>query len=251
MDPILILAAALVGYLSGSISFARIVAGRIDPTVDVTIIETVVGDGNVFTSTSASATAVRMKVGRRWGVLTGCLDMLKVALPVLAFSLLFPAEPYRFVAAAAGHVGHNHPLYHRFIGGRGETSIYGALWVIDPIGAILMICGGAVLGFLAGNILVFRWGGMALMIPWFALTKSDPAYLAWILFAVGFYLFSMRPELTQYAAMQATGHKASNEEVADEFGMGARLGRAIDRYGIPALVGRLRGAPAQHGEGDA
>lgn len=231
---------AIVGYLLGSVSFARLVAGRIDPSVDVSFIETTVGDGNVIRSTSASATAVRIKVGRRWGLLTGFLDMAKVAIPVLACSLLFPDGPHRYVAAAAGHLGHNLPVYHRFVGGRGETSIYGALAVLHPIGALLMLLAGSLLGFLAGNILVLRWGGMALMIPWAILTSGDPAYVAWIVFAVGFYLVSMLPEIRQYVAMQGGSHPTTNEEVADEFGMGAGLGRAIDRWSIPSLIGRVR-----------
>jgi len=52
----------------------------------------------------------------------------------------------------------------------------------------------------------------------------------------------MRPELRQYGAMRGQGTDPTNEEIAVEFGMGAGLGRALDRYGLlPALARRIRG----------
>lgn len=240
MDLAMALIAIAVGYLLGSISFARIVAGRVDPTADVTRIETVVGEGVTFISDSVSATVVRMKVGRRYGILTAVLDMLKVALPTLAFKLAFPDESYFLLVAAAGLVGHDWPLYHRFKGGRGETAIYGALLVIDPVGVIVTLILGMVLGFALGNILVLRWAGMILLIPWFWLTTGDPALVAYMVFADAVYLFAMRPELGQYFAMRGDHVDPTNEEIADEFGMGAKLGRAIDRYGLPGLFARGR-----------
>lgn len=244
IDPVLVLAAAVVGYLAGSLSPARFVAARVDPTADVTRIETELGHGVTFVSTSVSGTAARMKLGRRYGILVALLDMAKVAVPVLVFGLLYPDAPYRFVAAAAGIVGHDWPIFHRFLGGRGESSVYGALAVLDPVGAVVTILLGSVLGFVAGNILVLRWGGMVLMIPWAWLVRGDPAFTAYMAFAVATYLFAMRPELGQYMAMRDQAIDPSNEEIADEFAMGGRLGRAIDRWGGPALLRRLRGSGA-------
>lgn len=240
MDPVVALSAAVVGYLLGSISFARLVAHAVDPTADVTRIETSLGEGVSFTSDSVSATAVRMKVGRRYGILTAVLDMGKVALPTLVFRLAFPDQPYHLIVAATGLIGHDWPIYHRFLGGRGETAIYGALLVIDPAGVVVTLILGMGLGFLLGNILVFRWAGMILLIPWFWIARGDPALVAYMVFADAVYLFAMRPELSQYFGMRHDQVDPTNEEIADEFGMGARLGRAIDRYGLPGLISRLR-----------
>ncbi len=243
MDPVIALLAVAVGYLLGSISFARIVAGLVDPTADITKIETVVGEGVTFTSDSVSATAVRMKVGRRYGILTATLDMLKVAIPTLLFKLAFPGEPYFLLVAAAGLIGHDWPVYHRFLGGRGETAIYGALLIIDPVGVVVTLVLGMVLGFALGNILVLRWAGLVLMIPWFWVTTGEPTFVAYMVFADLVYLFAMRPELGQYLSMRTEHVDPTNEEIADEFGMGASLGRAIDRYGLPGLIARLRSNP--------
>ena len=180
MDPLIALVAVAVGYLLGSISFARLVARRVDRTVDVTYIVTEVGDGVTFTSDAVSATSVRMKLGKRYGLLVALLDMAKVAVPVLVLRLLYPGEPYLYLAAAAGVAGHNWPVYHRFKGGRGESAIMGALLVIDPIGLVLMLTLGMVIGFLAGNILVLEWTGFILMVPWLWLTTGDPAAVAFM-----------------------------------------------------------------------
>lgn len=238
MDPLIAGAALVAGYLLGSISCARLVARVVNPAADVTQIVTEMRGGTTFTSDTVSATAVRMNVGRRYGILTALLDMSKVAVPVLAFRLLFPGEPYAYLAAAAGLIGHDWPLYHRFKGGRGESVMLGALLVLDPVGLIGMTIAGMVIGFLSGNILVLRWAGFILLIPWSFAVNGIAAGL-YIVFAVLVYVFAMRPELKQYLALRA-GENPSNEEIADEFGMGVGLGRAIDRYGIPGLIAGRR-----------
>jgi glycerol-3-phosphate acyltransferase PlsY len=243
VDPLIALVAVVVGYLLGSISFARVVARRVDRTVDVTYIVTEVGDGVTFTSDAVSATSVRMKLGKRYGLLVALLDMAKVAVPVLALRLLYPGEPYLYLAAAAGVAGHNWPVYHRFQGGRGESAIMGALLVIDPIGLVLMLTLGMVIGFLAGNILVLEWTGFILMVPWLWLTTGDPAAVAFMVSVLGMWAIAMIPEFRQYAAMIKLPNAPTNEQVVQEYGMSARLGRAMDNYSIPALVKRYRSTP--------
>jgi len=43
-----------------------------------------------------------MTLGRRFGCLTALLDMAKVAIPVLAFRLWAPDQPYYLIVAADG-----------------------------------------------------------------------------------------------------------------------------------------------------
>jgi glycerol-3-phosphate acyltransferase PlsY len=243
MDWGLAAAAAIIGYLAGSISFARIVTqARGGDPKRLERIEVALGEGEVFVSDSVSATAVRMTMGRRWGILTALLDMAKVAIPTLAFGLWMPGEPYNLIAAAAGLVGHDLPVFHGFKGGRGESPIYGGLLVINPVAVVGTTLLGALVGFLVGNILVLRWAGMILLIPWLWLATGDLATLAYIVFVDAAYLIAMRPELSQYGAMRTHGTDPNNEEIALEFGMGVRLGRFLDRYAPgPALLRAVRG----------
>ena len=183
-----------------------------------------------------------MKLGKRYGLLVALLDMAKVAIPVLLLRLLYPGEPYLYLAATAGVAGHNWPIYHRFKGGRGKSAIMGALIVIDPVGLVLMLTLGMVIGFLAGNILVLEWTGFVLMVPWLWLTTGDPAAVACVVSVLAMWAVAMIPELRQYAAMIKLPNAPTNEQVVEEYGMSARLGRAMDNYSIPALVKRFRPA---------
>ena len=240
VDLAVVLLAAISGYLAGSISSARLAARRVAPDVDITRIVTTVGDGIEFTSDTVSATALRMKVGRRYGLLVVGLDMLKAIVPVLAFRLAVPDQPAFVVAAAGVLIGHNWPVWYRFKGGRGESVILGSLLVFDPVGLVAMLGLGMLLGFLAGNILVLRWAGFILLVPWLAIVAGSPAMAAWMVFADVVFAIAMIPELRQYLAMRRLANDPSNEEIALEYGMGASLGRALDRYSIPGLLGRLR-----------
>lgn len=231
---------AALGYLLGSISFARLVAWRIDPSAQIDRIDVRLSSGAVFTSDSVSATAVRVHVGTRFGVLTGVLDMLKVAIPTLIVRRLKPRQQAHLVVAASGLVGHDYPIFHRFKGGRGESPIYGTMLALDPAGVLATTVAGVLVGFLSGNLLILRWAGMVLLVPWAAVIRRNGPLATYALFANGVFFWSMRPELAQYAAMLNDDADPSQEEIAAEYGMGARLGRALDRYGVPGLVGRLR-----------
>ncbi len=234
--------ATAIGYLAGSISFARLVVAWRGVDADIERIEVPLGHGETFVSDSVSATAVRMTLGPRFGCLTALLDMAKVAIPVLAFRLAAPDQPYFVVVAAAGLIGHIRPIFHGFKGGRGESVIYGSLLVIDPVAVVGTTLLGAVVGFVLGNILVLRWAGMILLVPWLWVATADPWIVGYMVFADVVYALAMRPELSQYWRMRGKGTDPTNEEIAIEFGMGRALGRGLDRYGlVPAMARAIRG----------
>jgi glycerol-3-phosphate acyltransferase PlsY len=231
----LIVLAAVLGYLLGSLSFARIVGRMVDPTADVTRIIEELPDGHTFESDSASATAARMALGTRWGVTTGLLDMAKVGVPALIWVLLYPDTPaYGLISGVAGHLGHVLPLYHRFVGGRGESAVYGVVLLLDPLGALATTVAGAVIGLLIGHILIFRWAGLILLMPWMAWWHDDPAYVVYMVAANAIYWTSMVPELRQYVHLLKQGAPMTQEEIAGSFAMGESLGRIMDRYSLLA-----------------
>jgi len=231
--------AGLVGYLAGSLSCARIVTWIVSPGSGVApIVEERDYLDETYESDTVSATAVRLQLGMKYGCLTGILDMLKVALPTLAFRWWIPDTPYHLVVAAAGVIGHNWPVYHRFKGGRGESAMFGGLLAIDPLGVVVTNMVGTVFGALIGNIIVLRWGGMFLMVPWLAYRTGHWAYVAYMLVVLAAYFVALRPDLAQYLKFRKQERAPSQEDIADFLAMGRRLGRFMDRYSLLALLRR-------------
>ena len=100
MEPRFVLLAAAVGYLCGSISFARIVTRIFAPQEDITRTEIrAPGSDDTVTAGFVSATTVSMHLGARLGFLTVVLDMLKLVVPTLGFRLLWAGEPYYLVSS--------------------------------------------------------------------------------------------------------------------------------------------------------
>ena len=159
------LASSALGYLFGSLSFARLVYFLVRKTTKIEpFSEPVSHSGETFESNLVSATLVTKKLGPKYGCLTSVLDMLKIALPTLAIKLLFTLQPWFLLTSLFGIVGHNYPVWYRFKGGRGESSIIGSLLVINWFGIFLANAAATVLGFIAGSVLVVRWSAYVLMI---------------------------------------------------------------------------------------
>ena len=232
--------AGIIGYLFGSISSARLVARRYAPGTDLSMIRQPIPNTDiVFESDSVSASMVRLQVGTRYGCLTAILDIAKVALPTLAFKLLFPENSYFLIVALFGLVGHDWPIYHRFKGGRGESAIIGGMLVIDPIGLLITNLIGSFIGWLVGDVLVLRWSFLILLIPWLWFSTHEPAYLIYAIAVNLIYWGKMTPELKQFIHILKQGGLSTQEEVAGDMAMGQKLGRFLDRYGAPSLVRRL------------
>jgi len=171
----LLVAAAVVGYLCGSVSFARIIGRILAPGEDFTRIELHdKGQQRTLELDLVAATSVATKLGPKAGMLTALLDLLKALLPALAFRLLFPGAPYFLAAAAFGVVGHNWPLYHRFRGGAGESAALGGLLVVDWLGVLVLPLAGMFLGLAVfRSIVVASVLWLVLLPPWVWLRTRD------------------------------------------------------------------------------
>jgi glycerol-3-phosphate acyltransferase PlsY len=153
-DPsILSLALVLAAYLAGSIPFGLLFARA--RGVDIRR----QGSGNI------GATNAARVLGKRVGAIVLLLDALKGALPVAAARWLVAggAVPAWLAGACAlaAVVGHCHPLWLRFSGGKGVATSLGVFVVLDPLAtgiaaavfAIVYALGRVVsLGSLAGAI---------------------------------------------------------------------------------------------------
>lgn len=107
----------LIAYLIGSINFSIIICKF--KNIDIKK----VGSGN------AGATNMVRALGKKYGVIVFLLDFLKGA--VSCAIARFFAEDFVIFAGIFAILGHIFPLYHGFKGGKGVSTTYGAVAVIN------------------------------------------------------------------------------------------------------------------------
>ncbi len=234
--PIAILA-GVTGYLIGSISFARLVVRIRAPEGDVSTIKHHMGGGTeTFESGSIGATAVRHQLGTRYGCLVGILDILKGLLPTLVFKLWQPDAAYYLITAILAVVGHNHPLHYGFRGGRGLSTLYGGFLVLDWIGVLVTNIGGMLLGGLLGQVMIMRYAGLLLMIPWIWIRTHDTTKLAYVLVANALFWYAISPELRQVLRLRTAEERPDEQQLAEMMGMGS-VYRMLGRFSLANLLG--------------
>jgi glycerol-3-phosphate acyltransferase PlsY len=191
-------AAAIISYLIGSISFARLVARWWTSGKDVTQHEIgVEGTEDKYKVLSVGGNSVGSMLGAKAGMMVGMLDILKVFLPTLFFKLYFPDQPACFLTAAiAGMIGHIWPIYYRFHGGSGFSAIMGGLLVIDWLSVLVTPVAGLLLGMLVlRNMVVASISWVWLLIPWFWWRfEGEPAYLVYSMAVNILFILAMIPE---------------------------------------------------------
>jgi acyl phosphate:glycerol-3-phosphate acyltransferase len=247
VDLLVACAAGLSGYLLGGISFARIVV-RVKTGGAVAPIELVTPDGQGRLRADAiSASAVRLQLGPRYGILVGVLDILKAFAPTLVWRLAQPDQPYFLICAAATVFGHDWPVYYRFRGGNGQSVILGGMLAIDWVGAL--VTNGMALGLgmtVLRDGLIGDIGGIPLLIPWlWWQTDGDPAYLAYAVAVNIAFWVSFRGTLSGYLALKRAGHLPTAEHAVRMFRMDFPIMRSLSRrrYAeIDALSGPAAGA---------
>jgi glycerol-3-phosphate acyltransferase PlsY len=111
----------LLGYLTGSVPFAYLLARRVG--IDVRV----AGSGNV------GAANVLRTTGTGRAVLVMGLDVAKGALAVLLAGVANAGVTLTALAAAAAVVGHIYPVWLRFHGGKGVAVAAGVFVVLTPV----------------------------------------------------------------------------------------------------------------------
>lgn len=230
----LALLAAAVGYFLGAISFARVIARLVAPDHDITQTEMdVPGSDEKFQMGVVSATTIGMHLGTRYGLLTTVFDMLKAVLPTLAFKLAFPGTHYFLIVAAASMAGHNWPIYHRFKGGRGLSTLYGGFLVADWVGSLVTSFAGMAIGlFVIRDVLISYLVGLWLMIPWLWFRWKEPAYLIYGIVTNLFFVLALVPEIKQYLKFRRMGLGDDLYEVMGVTPMGEHMLKMMNRMGL-------------------
>jgi glycerol-3-phosphate acyltransferase PlsY len=198
-------------YLIGSISFARIVT-KIWSGKDVTDFEVPIeGEAETTKVVSIGANAVSSELGVMAGMLVSILDILKITLVVILTRRFLPDNTWaQVLAAAGGMIGHNWPIYHRFHGGAGYSTIMGALIIFDPLAVLVTPLIGVFLGVVVfRNYLIATVGWMWLLIPWFWLRKPGQIEFIFYAFAVNIiFILAMIPEVKM--ALKSKQYVSSN-----------------------------------------
>jgi glycerol-3-phosphate acyltransferase PlsY len=168
----LLLAAA---YLLGAIPFAVLVARM--RGVDIRS----VGSGN------PGAHNVMQHVGRFWGWLVAAFDFVKGILPVIAGHLLGFDATSQLALGCAAMLGHITSPFLSFRGGKGQSTGFGMLIALYPIGTFVGIAIGLVLLGLT-RIVVLGAFAAAFVTFILALSQSQPAAIVispWLVILLG------------------------------------------------------------------
>lgn len=130
----------ILSYLIGSVNFSI-------------LLSRIIGGKDIRNSGSGNAGATNMlrTYGKKMGVITLLLDILKGVVCVLAaelfaknYSAAYVSIPY--IAGVCAVLGHNFPLYFGFKGGKGVATSLGVVLMLDwKIGIIIAVCAIAVM----------------------------------------------------------------------------------------------------------
>jgi glycerol-3-phosphate acyltransferase PlsY len=241
MEAVTAVVAILVGYLFGSISFARVVGWFVAPGADLT-------EDTLIPSTDAdrplrlhavSATTLGNRAGPWAGASAGMLDVLKVLLPTLAFRFfLDPEPPYYLLTAIGGMVGHIWPAYYRFRGGAACLRRLQRSWWSTPLGAFVTWLVGTLLGLLVlrdGMVTFIGW--MWLMIPWLWFQTRDWRFALFALVINVLFVVAMIPEIKVHVQYRREGIALSFEEGLQT----THMGRGLYKMGV--RLGALKETP--------
>jgi glycerol-3-phosphate acyltransferase PlsY len=224
---------AIICYMLGAISFTRLVTNRMSPGIDIgrTEIDLVDSDDKMKVG-SIGANVAAQKLGARWGILVGLLDILKVALPSLACKLLFPELPYyTLLAGVAGMIGHNWPVYYRFKGGVGFSAAVGSLLVVDWLAVLVLPIAGTMLGMLLRNMVVASLSWLWLLIPWLWWRTSNPVYILYAAALNLLFLLAMIPEIKKAISFWREGRLDEyGESVLRSNPMGRGMIKMAERF---------------------
>ena len=210
------LIAALLGYLVGSISFARLVGRRVAPGEDLQTARLEFHEGGQAVEVSGvSATSVSIRAGRRWGFLVSLLDIGKAAAVTAVCRWLFPDDQAYLAAATFAVVGHIWPVWHGFKGGFGVSPMLGGLLVVDPVALLVVIPLGILIGLVLADRLIAFDGWTLLLAPWFLVVRDDPAAALYGSAITVLYWWAMRAEVIGHVDRLRRGPRDWHARFAD------------------------------------
>lgn len=207
MDPSLVLLVAVLSYLFGSISFARLISRLLDPSVELENVHLPAADGIEGAQLkNVGATTASVKYGPKVGCTIGLLDILKGVIPVLTLQLFYPDQYYHLVAAVFVVVGHDWPIYYRFKGGGGISPTYGGFFAVDFVGTVVSAFAGLIFGFfIVRDIMISYMSGLWFFLLWLIIFKGDWVYILYGIVMNIIFLLAILPEARDYYRKKRAG----------------------------------------------
>jgi acyl phosphate:glycerol-3-phosphate acyltransferase len=235
MDLQLTALSLLVGYLMGSVSFARVVSRLAAPGSEVPEVTDLhlEGSDQVFHLGTVSASSVSARHGSKLGFLVFLLDLAKVAVPVLLFRLWLPSGS---LLPGGGHGGGGRPHLARVPSVQGRPGPLGHLW--HPPGGGLdrhahRRGGGMVVGlFVLRSVLLAYVLGPWLVVPWLWWRTGDPAHVAFAVAAAIMFTVSMIPEIKQWRRISKEEKWDDYQTVMQLSGMGRGILKMAKKIGV-------------------
>lgn len=170
MEPVLPLAATLLAYLIGSLSFAVLVSRAMG-----------LGDPRSYGSGNPGATNVLRSGNKGAALLTLVLDALKGFMPVWAVAAF--GEPFGLgegtaaMVGVAAFLGHLWPVFFGFKGGKGVATAAGVLMALNPWLGLATLCTWLIIAYF------FRYSSLAAIVsavfaPFYQLLIWGPGPIA-------------------------------------------------------------------------
>ena len=196
----------VVGYLVGSFSFSRLFLRIFAPDVDASKLTFKAEGGEEMKLLGLGANNLSTVLGSKISMVVATLDILKVALPMLALKLYYIGELAYLVFSITALLGNNWSLYYRFKGGTGFSVTLGSLAVIDWFTAI----SAPILGFSTGvfafaNIGFANIGWIVLLVPILWLRTFDTAILIYSIILNVILLLALLPEAKRFMEYSRQG----------------------------------------------
>lgn len=221
MDLWIAVAVAVISYLVGSLSFARIVY-RLITRKNLEDLELVSDKtGQAFRADSISASTVGAALGKRMGMFVSLLDIVKAAVVVLPARLLFPGQVFYLVAAVFVLLGHIFPVYYHFQGSGGFTVMLGSLLLIDWPAAIILPIAGPLIGLVLLRSLPLAfilW--VPLLVVWMWLRGAPPPYLWYAVATNVVFIAGMAPQALRILRQRRAGQSSVGNAWVDSTPMG-------------------------------
>lgn len=202
MSALLLIGILALSYVLGSVPVGLVVAwlktGR---------------DLRATGSGKTGATNVMRSAGRKWGFLTLFLDGLKAFLAVMAATLLWSLSSMAIgslsldvpvvqsLAGVAAIIGHNHPIFAGFRGGRGVSSFFGSMvylnWPVALVGIGVLAVVAMASRFMSLASIVAGLVTCAAMVALYAVGRVPLPHAAYAVLLVSYIVYAHRDNISR------------------------------------------------------